>query len=153
MHCDEARLDLALWVGHDLDDRARIEELRRHIATCPQCRSRTKSLQASMVALGTPDPDPTFDRADSLWPDLISRIEYLEASPSSPSHWNAWGLALCGMVIGMVAAWFWLNPSKDSSSPPPTAPSSHQPSTTPAEPYLSPGDSPGTAVLPDRHHR
>lgn len=105
MNCDEAKLEIALWVGNDLDDPARIEELRRHIATCPDCRLRTKSLQSSMVVLGAADQDLTYDPGDSLWPELQSRIDYLEKTPKSPFPAVKWALALAVIVGVGVGSW------------------------------------------------
>ncbi len=143
MYCDEVRLELALWVGNDLDDRARIEELRRHIATCPDCRLKAKSLQSSMVLLGASDPDPTFDLPESLWPELNARIEYLERMPKSPPPYGSWALAaICGVAV-CGGTWAWMN-RQTPSSPPPT-PSTTAPLVTPH----SPGHSPGNGPLPN----
>lgn len=105
MNCDEAKLEIALWVGNDLDDPARIEELRRHIATCPDCRLRTKSLQSSMVVLGAVDQDRTYDPGDSLWPELQSRIDYLERTPKPRFPTTKWALALVAVVGVGVGGW------------------------------------------------
>jgi len=122
MNCDEVRLELALWVGNDLDDPTRIEELRRHVAICPNCRIRAKSLQSSMVLLGATDPDPTFDRPESLWPELNARIDYLEKTPKNPPPYGKWAIGLaCGAGLS-AGIWMWVNRSASPSEPPPTAP-------------------------------
>ena len=142
MTCDEVRLELALWIGNDLDDPARIEELRRHIATCPDCRLKSKSLQSSMVLLGASDPDPTFDRPESLWPELKARIEYLEKTPKSPPPYGVWALAVvCGLGL-CGATWAWMNHPTAPVSPPVHTPA--PPYTTPHSPSFSPGHSPVT---------
>lgn len=118
MNCDEVKLELALWIGNDLDDPTRIEELRRHVATCPQCRSQTKSLQASMSVLGTIDPDPTFDLQDSLWPELNARIDYLEKAPRQPSAYGKWAIVLaCGLGLGL-GLWVMSHRPAPPSEPP-----------------------------------
>ncbi len=137
MNCDDVRLELALWVGNDLDDPARIEELRRHIATCPDCRLRSKSLQSSMVLLGATDPDPTYDNPESLWPELNARIEYLEKTPKLPMPYGTWALAaVCGLGIS-VGTWTWLNRASAPFSSPVNTPS---PPVTPYIPTHSPGN-------------
>ncbi len=141
MYCDEVRLELALWVGNDLDDRARIEELRRHIATCPDCRLKAKSLQSSMVLLGASDPDTTFDTPESLWPELNARIEYLEKMPKNPPPYGSWALAIaCGVAV-CGGTWAWMNRATPSSPPPITSPAP-LPITLP-----SPGSSPGNGPV------
>ena len=138
MNCDEVRLELALWVGNDLDDPARIEELRRHVATCPDCRLKSKSLQSSMVLLGATDPNPTFDIPDSLWPELNARIEYLERTPKTPSPYGSWALAVvCGVAV-CGGTWAWLNRSTPPTPPPIQTPA--PPLVTPPSPAHSPGN-------------
>jgi len=136
MNCDDVRLELALWIGNDLDDPARIEELRRHVATCPNCRLRAKSLQASMVLLGTTTPHVTFDRPESLWPELNARIDYLEKTPRNPPPYGKWAIGLaCG--AGLCAGiWMWNNRPAPPSQPPSSVPVS-QPVTPPSSGYSS----------------
>lgn len=118
MNCDEVKLELALWIGNDLDDPTRIEELRRHIATCPQCRSQAKSLQTSIGVLGSIDPDPTFDQQDSLWPELNARIDYLEKTPRQPTAYGKWVIVLaCGAGLGL-GLWVMSNRPAPPSEPP-----------------------------------
>ena len=113
---------MALWIGNDLDDPARIEELRRHVAICPNCRVRAKSLQSSMVLLGATDPDPTFDRPESLWPELNARIDYLEKTPKNPPPYGRWAVGLaCGAGLS-AGIWLWVNRPAPLSDPPPSAP-------------------------------
>lgn len=118
MNCDEVKLELALWVGNDLDDPTRIEVLRRHVATCPQCRSQAKSLQSSMGVLGGIDPDPTFDLQDSLWPELNARIDYLEKAPRQPPAYGKWAIVLaCAAGLGL-GLWVMSNRPAPPSEPP-----------------------------------
>ncbi len=146
MNCDEVRLELALWVGNDLDDPARIEELRRHTSTCPECRLRAKSLQSSMVLLGATDPNLTYDRPESLWPELNARIDYLERHPKSPPPYGKWALALvCGAAVS-VGGWSWLNRPAPFSQPPETPAQMTPPVIAPSSGYSSSSGS--TPVAP-----
>ena len=38
MNCRQAQQDIALFVGHDLDDPRERDDVKRHVATCPDCR-------------------------------------------------------------------------------------------------------------------
>jgi hypothetical protein len=135
MNCDEVKLELALWVGSDLDDPTRIEELRRHVATCPQCRTQAKSLQASMSVLGAIDPNPTFDHSQSLWPELNARIDYLEKAPRNPPAYGKWAILLaCGAGLGL-GIWSLANRPAPPSEPPQTV--SHPVPVTPTTPSQS----------------
>ena len=134
MNCDEAKLEIALWVGNDLDNRARVEELRRHIATCPDCRLRTKSLQSSMVVLGAIDQDQTYDPGDSLWPELQSRIDYLEKTPKSPFPTAKWVLALLVIAGAGVISWSLMS----APEPEPESPASRTETVEPAPPTTPP---------------
>lgn len=135
MNCDEAKLEIALWVGNDLDDLARIEELRRHIATCPDCRLRTKSLQSSMVLLGAVDQDLTYDPGDSLWPELQSRIDYLERTPKNPLPLKKWVWALLAVVAVGGVAWSLKSPRVEE----PVAQPVSKETSEPVKPTPSPG--------------
>jgi hypothetical protein len=90
MNCRHARSDLALWVGHDLTDTQRRDELRRHVARCPDCRSHYKRLKDSLRILEDADRAPTYDAADSLWPELSSRIQRRAAQHGPSSRFNGW---------------------------------------------------------------
>lgn len=90
MNCRHARSDLALWVGHDLTDTQRRDELRRHVARCPDCRSHYKRLKDSLRVLEDADRAPTYDSADSLWPELSSRIQRRAAQHGPVSRFNGW---------------------------------------------------------------
>ena len=134
MNCDEVKLELALWVGNDLDNPTRIEELRRHVATCPQCRSQAKLLQASMGVLGSIDSNPTFDLQDSLWPELNARIDYLEKAPRNPPAYGKWAILLaCGAGLGL-GLWTVSNRPAPTSEPPKTV---IQPAPETPTPYSS----------------
>ena len=149
MNCDEVKLELALWVGNDLDDPARIEELRRHVATCPACRMRAKSLQSSMVLLGATSPDPTYDLPESLWPELKARIEYLEKTPKNPPPYGKWAIGLaCGAAV-TAGLWSWVNRPAPPSEPPVTV--TIPVPVTPLSPtYTSPGNPTELISLPQK---
>ncbi|CAK9106491.1 Uncharacterized protein SCF082_LOCUS49599 [Durusdinium trenchii] len=102
MNCQEAKVDLALLVGHDLEDASRREELRRHVATCPQCRQHLRGLKSSLAVLEHVDPELTYVSADSLWPDLKARLE----TPSSArppreggGSWISWSALALSLVV------------------------------------------------------
>ena len=135
MNCDEARLEIALWVGNDLDEASRIEELRRHIAICPECRRHARSLQSSMVLLGAVDQDQTFDPGDSLWPDLQSRIDYLERTPKQPISAGKWVWILLAAIGVSTISWS-LWPAREPVTNAEAAPAG-QPA--PVVPPVSPG--------------
>ncbi|MEW4527309.1 zf-HC2 domain-containing protein [Maioricimonas sp. JC845] len=82
MNCREARTDIPLWLGHDLDDAARCEVLRRHVATCPDCRKYCKKVQSAMAVLEQADAESTYISSDSMWPQLSERLEASKASRS-----------------------------------------------------------------------
>ncbi len=129
MNCGEAQLELALWVGQDLTDATRIEALRRHVAICPSCGQRAKSLQASLVALGSLEVQRTYDTSDSLWPELDARIRAKEAAPPARPSIAIWAVGLATATALCGAVWAFL----PRSSPEPVAPVNRVES-TPAEP-------------------
>lgn len=90
MNCRHARSDLALWVGRDLTDTQRREELRRHVSHCPECRSHFARLKQTLRVLEQADETPTYDAAASLWPELSGRIQHRAASRGPTSRFNGW---------------------------------------------------------------
>ncbi|QDU37614.1 hypothetical protein Mal4_19290 [Maioricimonas rarisocia] len=82
MNCREARTDIPLWLGHDLDDASRCEVLRRHVATCPDCRKYCKKVQSALSMLEQADSESTYISSDSLWPQLSERLETSKSSRS-----------------------------------------------------------------------
>lgn len=90
MNCRHARSDLALWVGRDLTDTQRREELRRHVSRCPECRSHYTRLKQTLRVLENADETPTYDAASSLWPELSGRIQQRAASRGPTSRFNGW---------------------------------------------------------------
>jgi hypothetical protein len=90
MNCRHARSDLALWVGRDLTDTQRREELRRHVSRCPECRSHYARLKQTLRVLENADETPTYDAAASLWPELSGRIQQRAASRGPTSRFNGW---------------------------------------------------------------
>lgn len=88
MNCRQAKADIALWVGEDLQDAQQKEELRRHLASCPECRAHYKRMKRTFAVLERADRDATYDSSDSLWPHLAQRIS--RHSAGSPGRFNGW---------------------------------------------------------------
>jgi anti-sigma factor RsiW len=74
MNCFDARTDIALLAGGDLDDASRKEDLRRHLAHCEECRREYKRMKASLKALSGADRPTTWISTGSLWPRIEERI-------------------------------------------------------------------------------
>lgn len=78
MNCREARADIALYAGGDLDDRDRVRELRRHVGECPDCRTHYHGLKSSLKLLGGLAPlesgAATWQSAGSLWPAIRKEL-------------------------------------------------------------------------------
>lgn len=75
MNCKQARHEIALWVGQDLDDPQQGEVLRKHLAQCPDCRSYHAEMQASLQLLEQADRPATYLTVGSLWPELAPRLQ------------------------------------------------------------------------------
>lgn len=100
MNCKQAQRDIALFVGHDLDDPRHRDDLKRHVATCPDCREHYRQMKGTMRLLGQADTPETFCAAGSLWPDLATRIKQRAASPPG-DRFNGWA-----PFVAMTAACF-----------------------------------------------
>lgn len=106
MHCKRARLEIALWVGNDLDD-ASIGRLQRHLAICPVCREEWRRMESSLRTLHDSSDsllgDPELRPARSVWPKVAARL----ASPEfqgPASRFNGWvpALAIASIFLAMV---------------------------------------------------
>lgn len=103
MNCFDARTDIALLAGGDLNDTVRKEDLRRHLTHCEECRREYKGMKASLKALSQVEPSSTWISSGSLWPRIEKRI-----SPSRPGASSAWrslrGLRHWTPLAAMTAA-------------------------------------------------
>lgn len=127
--CKQVKHDLSLLAGRDLTDRARIESVRRHMATCSDCRMRYRRLRnglkvlASDRAAGTDGArvDGGTWTADerSLWPELSRRLDVRAASTVPRSGWRVtnWPpvvamVAACGVMAAVLATPFGGSPAE-----------------------------------------
>ena len=104
MNCKQAQRDIALWAGHDLDDAAQKEAVRRHVSGCPCCRTHYKQMKHTLNVLERAERPATYVSGDSLWPELAARISHSQqqsARPRNSNRFNGWM-----PFIAMTAACF-----------------------------------------------
>jgi len=90
MNCTQAKADIALWIGEDLPDRSRRDQLRRHVSACADCRRHYKRLKGTLQVLEHADREQTYDVSDSVWPELARRIEQKSEARSRGARFNGW---------------------------------------------------------------
>jgi len=90
MNCRQAKLDIALWIGEDLTDVGAREELRRHVAACPPCRTHYRRLKKTLGVLEHADREATYDSSDSVWPELSRRLDRRSRRPTQGNRFNGW---------------------------------------------------------------
>jgi hypothetical protein len=89
MNCRQAQQDIALLVGHDLDDPRERDDVKRHVATCPDCRRYFRRMKDTLKVLGQADAPQTYTATGSLWPVLSRRIN--DRRREGPrSRFNGW---------------------------------------------------------------
>jgi hypothetical protein len=125
MNCRDAKLDLALLAGGDLDDAARLRELRRHLATCPDCRRRYQSAQTalhSLRGLKAAATTSTWESGGSLWPAVQQEL----SRPPQPltrqmfrqlRHWSPFAAMTAACVLMLVAITFRGEPREQPVTP------------------------------------
>lgn len=121
MNCKQAQQDIALFVGHDLDDPRERDDVKRHVATCPDCRQHYRRMKGALKVLGQADAPETYTATGSLWPELAGRINEREwVSPRS--HFNGWA-PFVAMTAACLVMMFVISEPGQSPSPmgPPTA--------------------------------
>jgi hypothetical protein len=109
MNCRQAKSDIALWIGDDLPDRARREELRRHVSACSACRKHFKRLKGTLRVLEHADREQTYDASDSVWPELSRRIDVQSQSGGRRARFNGW-FPFVAMTAACVALLVTMNP-------------------------------------------
>ena len=105
MNCREAKAEIALLVGNDLEDAGARESLRRHVSACPECRGHYQRLKQTFKFLEQADKTETFEVRESMWPALSTRLRHRqqEQKPSRRQWWPlASFLAACIVVVAII---------------------------------------------------
>ena len=109
MNCQQARSQIALWVGGDLDASA-WECVQSHLHQCPGCQSYQTRMKGMLELLGSSDDsqDPSAENElshDSLWPALSAQLPKKHQKPRA-NEFNGWipALALAAVCMVMVFA-------------------------------------------------
>jgi hypothetical protein len=119
MKCKQAKTQVALLIGNDLDPTA-LQDVRNHLGQCVGCQQHFQRLSSCLEVLQAP-PRSWNSEQESLWPKLSVRL----ASPNAgqkPHRLSGWAPALA--VAAACTAMFWV-----ASSQWPTGQSAAQPGT------------------------
>ncbi|MCH8828555.1 MAG: zf-HC2 domain-containing protein [Planctomycetes bacterium] len=112
MNCKRARLEVALWVGNDLDGKAE-QVLKEHLAECGRCRIHWKRMKESLRHLHDPEDSAAYRIDSSIWPDLLSQLPTRGDGPR-PVEFNGWLPATAVVAACLAIFAFWLNQSSRS---------------------------------------
>lgn len=121
MNCRQAQQDIALFVGHDLDDPRDRDDVKRHVATCPDCRAHYRRMKGTLKVLAHADAPETYTTTGSLWPELAGRIN--DRRPTGPrGRFNGWA-PFVAMTAACLALMVVVNEPQNPTGPvgPPTA--------------------------------
>ena len=120
MNCKQAQQDIALFVGQDLDDPRDRDDVKRHVAVCPDCRQHYRRMKGALKVLGQADAPETYTVAGSLWPELARRIND-RASSGPRSRFNGWA-PFVAMTAACLTLMVVVNEPQKASHPvgPPT---------------------------------
>ena len=74
MNCKQAKSEIALWAGNDLDDSA-LQGLQDHLDECPCCSSHWARMKQTVDLLhrGTEEELPR-EYVGSVWPEVAAQI-------------------------------------------------------------------------------
>jgi anti-sigma factor RsiW len=97
MTCEQIQNDIALWVGNDATPQE-AEQVRQHLATCPDCRAHAQRLKTAMAMVGRSTPEPTYDTTDSLWPAIARRLPQRPRKTADAS-WRKWLPSVAATVV------------------------------------------------------
>lgn len=121
MNCRQAQQDIALFVGHDLDDPRERDDVKRHVATCPDCREHYRRMKGALKVLSRADAPETYTTTGSLWPELASRIDARRHS-GPRGRFNGWA-PFVAMTAACLVLMVVVNEPANPTGPvgPPTA--------------------------------
>ncbi|HET6327969.1 MAG TPA: hypothetical protein VFG04_25020 [Planctomycetaceae bacterium] len=120
MNCKQAKGQLALLIGNDLDGSS-VGEIQKHLGQCAGCREHLQQLSSCLEVLQVPAAGAFRADGESLWPRISVRL----ASPSAgqkPHRLSGWAptLAVAAACLAMfwAASWQFSGTSSSSSSGP-----------------------------------
>lgn len=121
MNCKQAQQDISLFVGQDLDDPRQRDDVKRHVATCPDCRQHYRRMKGALKVLSSSDVPETYTTTGSLWPELASRIND-RRSDRPRSRFNGWA-PFVAMTAACLVLMVVVNEPQSPNGPtgPPTA--------------------------------
>jgi hypothetical protein len=103
MNCKQAKTQLALLIGNDLEPTA-LQDVRNHLGQCVGCRQHFDRLSSALEVLQAP-PRSWNSEHESLWPKLSARL----ASPAAgqkPHRLSGWAPSLA--VAAACLTMFWV---------------------------------------------
>ncbi len=107
MNCKQAKQNIALFAGNDLDPMS-TRDLKRHLKECPGCVEQWERMRTSVEALQTHCPS-SGPIEDSVWPEIVVRLPKQRTVRQRPNRFNGWApslavVAACGLMV-MLARW------------------------------------------------
>lgn len=112
MNCREAKVAIALHLGHDDVDPSDWEQTRRHVSTCRDCRGHYKCLKKSMAVLEQADVEKTYDVRKSLWTEIEPRLASQPGMKRDRGP-RSWAPFVSFTVACMLFLLVWANPPHD----------------------------------------
>jgi hypothetical protein len=103
MNCKQAKTQVALMIGNDLEPRA-LEDVRTHLGQCVGCRQHFEQLSSALEVLQAP-PRSWNPEHESLWPKLSTRLASSTAG-QKPHRLSGWAPTLA--VAAACLAMFWV---------------------------------------------
>lgn len=121
--CDSIQLRLALLVGNDLP-RAEQEELQQHLAGCPTCHARWRTLRESQqwleqARVASATPSRVGGREESVWAGVRRGLTAVDQQQTRGArNWRNWlpagAVAAACLAVAVGIGELWL-PNSDNS--------------------------------------
>jgi len=99
MNCNQAKSEIALSVGNDLDKAAK-RQLKQHLQACAPCHAHWKVMKRSLQVLQKRDDQAENSWHQSLWPILSLRLASRIKSQQA-NKFNGW-LPACAIVAACL---------------------------------------------------
>lgn len=119
MNCKQAKQEMALCAGRDLDECAE-QQLRRHLSSCPDCRDQWQRIQtATQILQRAAETDPPVGEV-RLWSDVSTALDQLERerSHAPAGRTPLWipVVAVAALVMAAVSMLHTLSPEPEQTT-------------------------------------
>lgn len=103
MKCRQARSDIALFVGNDLQEPS-ARELEQHVTKCPECADHLARLRQTIQVFDQIDAGLDAAPHKSLWPGIERQVRHMRLA-AQQGRFNGWVPAMAIAAACLMIAY------------------------------------------------